>query len=198
MDASERWRCCSVRLDLKKVHISICLNENCIVFHKKLPFGQHTACWNEHRAGRTTSVHWVLTPTYPPKTTLLLRPGKGFSGWWAKKIWKQLNRNRICTWGSGCCTPTPEDLRDATEVSLKRERMREQLFSLTTHTAQHDFPLKDWVKVTTTPWQPAKLSTHAYRALCVDVCGRRHKPQESKVYVYVRVDNCAYVGQRHQ
>lgn len=61
---------------------------------------------------------------------------------------------------SGCCIPIPEDLCDATEVSLKRERMREQLFSVTAHAAYHDFLLKDWVRITTTPQQPAKLSSH--------------------------------------
>lgn len=38
-------------------------------------------CWNHRGPGRTTSVHGVLTPTLPSKTTLLLRPGKGFDGW---------------------------------------------------------------------------------------------------------------------
>ena len=61
---------------------------------------------------------------------------------------------------SGCCIPVPEDLWDATEVSLKRERMREQLFSVMAHTAYHAFPLKVWVGITTTPRQPAKLSSH--------------------------------------
>lgn len=61
---------------------------------------------------------------------------------------------------SGCCIPIPDDLWDATEVPLKRERMHEQLFSVMAHTAYHDFPLQDWVRITTTPRQPAKLSSH--------------------------------------
>ncbi len=41
---------------------------------------------------------------------------------------------------SGCCIPVPDDLWDTTEVPLKREKMHEQLFSVTAHTAYHDFP----------------------------------------------------------
>jgi len=33
-----------------------------------------------------------------------------------------------------CCIPTPDNLWDATEVPLKRERVHEQLFSVTAHT----------------------------------------------------------------
>lgn len=107
-------------------------------------------CWNHRGPGRTTSVHGVLTPTLPSKTTLLLRPGKGFDGWVGgvergkkgrKKNLKTIkHKPRLYLERSGCCIPIPDDLWDATEVPLKRERMREQLFSVTAHTAYHDFP----------------------------------------------------------
>lgn len=107
-------------------------------------------CWNQFGPGRTTSVHGVLTLTLPSKTTPLLRPGKDFDGWVGgrerrkKKGKKNLktikHKPRLYLERSGCCIPIPDDLWDATEVPLKRERMREQLFCVTAHTAYHDFP----------------------------------------------------------
>lgn len=98
----------------------------------------------------------------PPKPPLLLRPGKGFNGWGkGKKNLKTIkHKPHLYLERSGCYIPIPDDLWDATEVPLKRERMREQLFSVTTHAAYHNFPLQDLVWITRTPRQPAKLFPH--------------------------------------
>lgn len=121
----------------------LCLSDCNILLHKELPFGKHTARWNQHWSGRTTSVHGVLTLLLLSKTTLSLRPGKCFNGWGKgkKNLTTIKHKPRLYLGRSSCCIPSPDNLWDAAEVPLKRERMREQLFSVTGYTACHDFPL---------------------------------------------------------
>lgn len=107
-------------------------------------------CWNHRWAWKNHFCSWSFDSDFALQNHSVIKAWKrlrwvgGGGGEREKGKKKNLktikHKPRLYLERSGCCIPIPDDLWDATEVPLKRERMREQLFSVTAHTAYHDFP----------------------------------------------------------